>query len=402
MIKIPKLIMFGEMFFALFLVSGTFKATFHLPIDLTIMFLLLSFLSFCKRFIEKPQINKYIIVPLVLYACLIAICLLSLYWTKSSVYAMDKTLRFMFITGWAFLGALLLLNKKESAKKFLFNMVLISTCESIFSIYLFLTNSSTTGFIGIDGENYLSTARLIGLGAMLLMANYFYGKNKLSTVVLLIIHGFALLATGARMPLIAFILIFLIMTFRGIRYEKGIIYYTKNTKYILILFMLVVIAATFIMKSGVFSTTISRLEVLFTEHNGGNSANGRIERYKVALEMFKNHPVFGCGIGSFPLFFSSIDSRDYPHNIFLELLSETGMVGFLVFICSVTIAITRFYKANKNNKYNILCIAIFISFLYMFLNAMISGDINDNRLLFTFIALSSILPILSSRNTQVN
>lgn len=395
LIKRIKVLLCGEMFFVLFLVSGYFKAGLQLPIDLTIFFLALSFLVFIKRFIQSPKVSKSAFVPLVLFSCLVGVLLGSMFWTNSLVYSIDKTLRFMFITGWAFLGGLLLINNKESVKRFLLSMVLVSTAGSLMTIYLFMTNSSPTGFIALSGDNYLGAARLSGLGATLLIINYFYGENKLLSLISLFINVFALMATGARMPLIAFFVIFLLMTFSSVRYKKGTIFYSKNTKYVFLLAFLIFSVGSFILESGGFKTTISRLEVLFTEQNGGSSANARIERYYTAMEMFNHNVVLGDGIGSFPLSFSSIDKRDYPHNIFLELLSELGLIGFLLFLALLLTSIYRItinYGGTESKNMNIQ-FTVLVGILFTLLNALVSGDINDNRMLFTFLAVASIAPI---------
>jgi O-antigen ligase len=197
------------------------------------------------------------------------------------------------------------------------------------------------------------------------------------------------------MPLVAFSIVFLLLTLKGIRLKQGIIYYTKHTKYIFFSLLFVVVISSFLVKTEMFSTTFNRLEILFTEENGGSSANARLVRYSEAYKMFQDSPFFGKGIGSFPVSFSSIDARDYPHNIFLELLSELGLLGLILFLFLLTVSIGRLIKVSKRDSINKMYLGLLAGFLFSFLNALVSGDINDNRILFTFIAIGAMTPALS-------
>jgi O-antigen ligase len=62
---------------------------------------------------------------------------------------------------------------------------------------------------------------------------------------------------------------------------------------------------------------------------------GRITFWKTALEVFSNYPIFGCGPGELV---NALHYRPYfatqpenAHNNFLQILAETGTVGFLFF-----------------------------------------------------------------------
>lgn len=70
------------------------------------------------------------------------------------------------------------------------------------------------------------------------------------------------------------------------------------------------------------------------------SVRGRLSESLVALEMFFDHPVFGVGAANYPVRYLDYSrqigldprqSRRQPHNLYLEVLSETGLVGFLAF-----------------------------------------------------------------------
>jgi O-antigen ligase len=85
----------------------------------------------------------------------------------------------------------------------------------------------------------------------------------------------------------------------------------------------------------------------------------------VGLDTLKAHPLIGTGPGTFPIYFantgfasafsfSSSDPELYrrAHNTYLEVLSETGILGFLMFITIVGIGLRNFYVARQRFALN--------------------------------------------------
>lgn len=63
------------------------------------------------------------------------------------------------------------------------------------------------------------------------------------------------------------------------------------------------------------------------------TGSGRTDIWRFALENWQDHPVFGIGIFGFRnLDFTGLklSSTSHPHNIFVEILLETGLVGFIL------------------------------------------------------------------------
>lgn len=72
------------------------------------------------------------------------------------------------------------------------------------------------------------------------------------------------------------------------------------------------------------------------------------------------------------------------------------MVGLFVFGSLLLVALVRFIKLGKikNVRSNNLYITIAITFLVIFINAMVSGDINENRIMLTFLSIICLLPLI--------
>jgi putative inorganic carbon (hco3(-)) transporter len=70
------------------------------------------------------------------------------------------------------------------------------------------------------------------------------------------------------------------------------------------------------------------------------SIRGRLSELLVAVQMFSEHPILGVGVGNYPVYYQSysrkigLDPRTEnrePHNLFLEVAAETGIIGLVVF-----------------------------------------------------------------------
>lgn len=84
----------------------------------------------------------------------------------------------------------------------------------------------------------------------------------------------------------------------------------------------------------------------------GNFLNGREDFYDLAKKLWKNNVLFGNGWGSFSYYFQEylydvgygVEYLD-AHNVYLQLLCETGLFGFLFYII---IMITSFIETVKS------------------------------------------------------
>src|SRR5690606_8412572 len=64
----------------------------------------------------------------------------------------------------------------------------------------------------------------------------------------------------------------------------------------------------------------------------------RINLWNAAYRIFQDHPLIGTGLGNFPAVFPDYmegpvkNTHPTPHNLFFNILSDTGLVGLAVFI----------------------------------------------------------------------
>lgn len=143
-------------------------------------------------------------------------------------------------------------------------------------------------------------------------------------------------------------------------------------------------------------TELSNKDSVFKESDGNTIAEqiNRPQEILHAFELIESNPLFGSGLGGFTSSYNK--DRYYPHNIFLELLSEIGFIGTLILLVYI-ITILRKSKVLINDYANsgFMIMPVFIT---LFIRANLSSDLIETIYVFSFlIAWSS----LSSFNKQI-
>ncbi len=206
-------------------------------------------------------------------------------------------------------------------------------------------------------------------------------KNLTSKVYLLTLFFFlisiSIIFSGNRMPLILFFLsIFLILT-------------TNRTlkKYLIHIFVLILLISFVTINSSsqlkaYYKSFFDQSEKIFSLFSYRVTGIGSdllydkrpayIHEFDAGIGTFKLNKYFGGGIKSFRFNCPSrkietINERTtcnmHPHNYYLEILTDLGIVGFLIFIALILLILFKAYKAllYSNEKY------IYSPFLYIFI-----------------------------------
>jgi O-antigen ligase len=222
---------------------------------------------------------------------------------------------------------------------------------------------------------------LMGFGVFMIESK----KNKLWQILLILaIVSLALLYTGSRQAIVsifvmAFVWAFIINRdntstnlYRFIRNSTSANFYKLIGRWFAII---LVVGVTYYI-IGFLTEEEGLLESVVDE--GYVEGAGRGDWLMAGVDQFLSHPVFGVGYGRF-IVFNMYGS--YPHNLFIELLCETGLVGFSIAM------VLGVFAAIKNRK-------VFKPFLLLwlayFLRSMASGEISLNIYVFVILfALSS-------------
>lgn len=112
-----------------------------------------------------------------------------------------------------------------------------------------------------------------------------------------------------------------------------------------------------------------------------------------AVEKWTSDPVLGTGLGSFGTFAPS--GLVYPHNIILEILSECGLVGLVLLLCSITTFTTNIIRYPER-KDIFSCLAFFLSLFA----SQFSGDLYDSRGVFIFMVMATFTQEHNTNNVD--
>jgi O-antigen ligase len=118
-----------------------------------------------------------------------------------------------------------------------------------------------------------------------------------------------------------------------------------------------------------------------TEGEVGSSAISRLMLWSTAWDYFVRFPVFGVGWGNFThLYGSDLSSFFQPdalavHNIYLQLLAETGLVGFVAFLYLV-VQSWRQARSQWRSSIDFLDLALAFGVLGALLSVLVQGFVD--------------------------
>ncbi|HZY10811.1 MAG TPA: O-antigen ligase family protein [Bacteroidota bacterium] len=165
-------------------------------------------------------------------------------------------------------------------------------------------------------------------------------------LILLLTMIFLLIKTGSRIAWVA-------------STTSGLLFIFLNIKRSRLRWMIVGIASTTVMLLLVFfSDMIGKQLETIIGYTPTSSIARRLTFYEGAWNAFLSSPIIGNGLGNFILFLPKFRSPNYwtsgaedivphTHNEFLEILSETGSIGFVAFAAMMIILFIITYNVFK-------------------------------------------------------
>lgn len=249
-------------------------------------------------------------------------------------------LQFFLIAG---VGSLLVVNYKYNYELFLQSLIIVSL---VIAPTVQATNYSSLSYI-VDndewmGQIYAITPYLVGSIHYL-----FIGEKKifkfLSVICLVSYFSMFIMHTprGAVVTIVASIVVFIIQRMLA----KG-----NNPRVIISWGILCVIIGVYISEFllGVLRNLTDMYELRwlgkFVYEN--DISNNRYPLYQMAWKGFLESPFWGNGIASFNNF------NGYPHNLFLQMLYETGMLMIIPFVYLLIKIFQEIFKMKKNGVYD--------------------------------------------------
>ncbi len=220
------------------------------------------------------------------------------------------------------------------------------------TIYNYINGNIAVAYEGrysATGVNAVDLTLILMMGLPVAMQLFFAaGQNKKGMILKLInlayipLAIFSIILTGSRTSLIAVIPfgIYLVGT-QQIKFDRKILVF------------IILLVSLLAMLPFIPQAITARLGTLGSSIEAGD-LGGRVELWLQAIQVFSNHPFLGLGSGTLD---SAIGSA--AHNTFVSVATETGIIGFVLFI--TVLAIVIFRAMNIPNGNSGLWVAIFLT-----------------------------------------
>jgi len=360
-------------------------------ININIIFINLIFIYECLKYRNFNFIKeRFFLFLILIWIFLIVNSLLNLNRTSETYDGLIRSLSFLrfillvYATKYFF-------EKFNSIKEKIFNFWSIIVTIIVLDIFfekivghnlIGIRSSSDERVASFFGEELVAGSFILGLGFAVTI--FLIIKNKNASVVkktyanlFLILIPFAIFLTGERSNLIKSLIILLSFLFIV---DKKFLYFKK--KNILIGFISLVIISLLILQS-----TFNRQAAIFNQINFLNKTyEDKVEiiknvqygqHYLIAWNIFKENIWLGVGTKNFRYVCQNKKYNDkypagcttHPHQIYFEILSEQGLVGFFIFL---VFFITVFIKnclilKNSKNLYHLIYFLFYAAFMVPFL-----------------------------------
>jgi O-antigen ligase len=160
---------------------------------------------------------------------------------------------------------------------------------------------------------------------------------------------------------------------------------------ILLLAALIAIALTLL--PHLPQSALGRLETVGTSIASGD-LGGRVNLWRMAMAEFLTHPLVGIGSGAFS---SATIAGTYVHNTFLSILTETGMIGFVLFAVMLAIVTYQALRQPKESSRLWGCVLL----VWAVAAVSLTFELKKATWLFlSFIVISASLPSMRRRTEE--
>ena len=151
------------------------------------------------------------------------------------------------------------------------------------------------------------------------------------------------------------------------------------------------------------STSSERLVIFSKTYEG---------HYKVSLNMFKDKPIFGQGVKTFRKYcskkenyISEVACTTHPHNIYFQLLAETGVFSFLIVLFLFLYLTYKLIKISFLNLFKNIYLKDYRTLIYIFYAVNLfpfapSGNFFNNWLSIIYYLPSGYLIFLNSNKND--
>jgi O-antigen ligase len=270
---------------------------------------------------------------------------------------------------------------EEDFSIFLKQISLVGLLLALLGSVQIILNGFGESRLAVFGGGPIVFSRWVGLFVLIFAINF--NINRFYKIPIILICFVLIILSGSKGPFFFLLLTFFIIT-------------VKNKKLIGVVLLLFAVIRYQINNITAVLSTNPKLVRLFgldetSNITSGTSSSGRFSLLENSILSIKEN-IFGYGLGNFSVysdFKKVLGSGGYPHNFFVEIWLELGILVLIIVIFVFTKILIDIYKTvylstviMSKNKKTIISIWIFY-----FLNSMVSGDLSDARFLIVFTAV---------------
>ncbi len=359
----------------LLMMAGYYKADPRLawlPLDLTLLAALGTGAMVLYRWVRSGLLIPNAVMHV---SGLFFLFALPVFWTDWSGYAQEKTVRIFTLTLLSALAPLFLFRTTVELRRFMNALALFGMIFALDAGFRLLTTPELQRLTAFEA-NTIALGRAAGTFLLWATMRTFEGRVRPPVAAITIgLTSIVLLGSGSRGPLLA--------TFAGLLVAAVIFQWGKPKRLVSVIALAIVVGWGIYVGSSVIPSVSALRVSSFLKGDLGTSEAARLFYYYQSLKAIPDAPL-GYGWGGFSDVVPLHLSDRYPHNILLEVFLEAGWLAGLYLLLLILRAFVRLAHSRREPD-GLLVITLLV---FSLANAMVSGDINDNRLLFAVIGVA--------------
>ena len=300
--------------------------------------------------IQALKRSKWIIVCVLLFSLVIFIASTKHLDTESTREGLK------FFIGWCLFGFCLgAMSNMSSARSKRFNSIWIVFIVGflIYTIYEYWPIINQRILTDNKSINNAQIGSLFYFFALCVLFQFHLSKKLKARITVITILSVCFIIgfySGNRTAFFGFLISFVIYLFFYSHIKLNKIYPIMIVCFVIIVFLILLPNVNKTLKTRYVKAFEDAKNVIrYVRSNDSDAYNStvRIRIWKIAIDKFKKNPVLGSGFGiSYPDKISGINFV-HPHNIILQILAETGLVGFGVFAILFGLIFKRAFLINR-------------------------------------------------------
>jgi O-antigen ligase len=302
-------------------------------------------------------------------------------YTPAPDYGGTKLLRFVLIGSFFLLAPLYLMVREEDFRHFVIAFLCLAVLQSVALLTQLQSSSQATPNPEDADVTRIGAGWLIGMAILLLLFYRLVDSDllrKCLIAVTLPCLTAGLIASASRGAVVAVSLALIVCVVKARRGKSKL-------PVVVVGLLLIVCAGTtyYFLRDKANGKYTGKIDELLDYAQGksysdsGRSTAHRLEFYTAAIDEIPERPFLGLGVGGWSIYYWDSDSRQYPHNILLEISVEEGLVGLIAFLAFQAIIYSDASALMRLSGGRF--VAFFGIFLFALIAAMFSGDLDDNR-----------------------